>query len=137
MQTVRVVAHTIGPVAPGAQLSQNHWSIYLLNLDGGSMRLNMEGVLGLRNDQGRFTVTRHAYARTNSAVRVFDFEPKASKTVAAFLQVIKAKGRQSRIWEWRGLRCAQYRTTWERARRAEWTMIIGHDPRWQHGTDYE
>lgn len=39
---VRVVTHTMGPVIPGGQLSQNHWSIYLLTPDAGSTRLNME-----------------------------------------------------------------------------------------------
>ncbi len=38
---IRVVAHTMGAVAPGAQLSHNHWPIYLIHSNG-SLRVNME-----------------------------------------------------------------------------------------------
>ncbi|KAJ4538958.1 hypothetical protein HRR78_007883 [Exophiala dermatitidis] len=49
----------MGPVAPGAQLSQNHWSIYLIIKGGGSVRLNMETDPTPGKHEGIFKVTRH------------------------------------------------------------------------------
>lgn len=92
---VRIVAHTLGPVVPGGQLSQNHWSFYLLNPDGGSVRLNMEWVPGSENDKGKFSVTRHAYAQTTSAVHVFDYEVPNGMKVVNFLQVLRDKKRHN------------------------------------------
>jgi hypothetical protein len=91
---VRVVAHTMGPVVPGGQLSQNHWSIYLLSPDGGSVRLNMEWVRDT-GDKGKFIVTRHAYAQTTSAVRVFDYDVASGAKVQSFLRVLGEKKRQN------------------------------------------
>lgn len=92
---VRIVAHTMGPVAPGGQLSQNHWSIYLLSPDGGSVRLNMEWVPGTADDKGKLSVTKHAYAHTTSAVKVFDYEVAKDSKVQAFLQTLRNKKRQN------------------------------------------
>ena len=92
---LRVVAHTMGPVVPGGQLSQNHWSIYLLSPDGGSVRLNMEWIRGAANDKGKFTVTKHAYAKTNSAVRIFDYDVVSGTKVQSFLKIIGDKKRQN------------------------------------------
>jgi len=39
---LRVVVHTMGPV--GSAISDNHWSIYLLIGNGGSVRMNMEQI---------------------------------------------------------------------------------------------
>lgn len=41
---VRVVTHTMGPVIPDGQLSQNHWSIHLLTPDDGSIRRTWSGL---------------------------------------------------------------------------------------------
>lgn len=92
---VRVVAHTMGPVIPGGQLSQNHWSFYLLSADGGSVRLNMEWVRGATDDNGKFTVAKHAYAQTNSAVRYFDYDVASGTKVQSFLKTIREKKRHN------------------------------------------
>ncbi|RMZ80607.1 hypothetical protein DV738_g2543, partial [Chaetothyriales sp. CBS 135597] len=92
---VRVVAHTLGPVIPGGQLSQNHWSIYLLNPDEGSVRLNMEWIEGTVGDKGTFTVKRYSYALTMSAVQSFDYDVKSDIKVHSFLELIGQKRRQN------------------------------------------
>ena len=46
----------------------------------------MEWAPGSENDKGRFSVTRHAYAQTNSAVRIFDSEVARDQKVIRFLQ---------------------------------------------------
>jgi hypothetical protein len=92
VEKVRVVAHTMGPLVPGGQLSKNHWSIYLLVAGGGSVRLNM--ALGASNDDtGKFSVTRHAYTETTSAVRYFDFATVENVTVGDILRLIQARNR--------------------------------------------
>jgi hypothetical protein len=69
----RVVAHTGGPVAPGAQLSQNHWSIYFLLLnDEGSVRFNMSTNIATNTRNGIHETRPHPYTKSNSAVRYFD-----------------------------------------------------------------
>ncbi|KAJ4525248.1 hypothetical protein HRR83_000924 [Exophiala dermatitidis] len=85
----------MGPVVPGGQLSQNHWSIYLLGPDGGSVRLNMELSPSVAGDKGRFTVTKHAYAHTTSAIQVFDYDVAQNTKVQSFLQVLGNKKRQN------------------------------------------
>lgn len=37
----RVVVHTTGPLGLNTLMSDNHWSIYLLLAEGGSLRLNI------------------------------------------------------------------------------------------------
>lgn len=39
VETVRVMVHTVGPIAFGGQLSSNHWSKYLLVQSGCSVHL--------------------------------------------------------------------------------------------------
>ena len=90
VELIRFVAHTEGPVIPGGQLSQNHWSLYLL-VHGGSVRLNMAAQEG--TDVGKFTVTRHAYTQSNSAVRLFDYEPMRQVTVGDVLGLVREKNR--------------------------------------------
>ena len=93
---VRVVAHTMGPVVPGGQLSQNHWSIYLLSPDGGSVRFNMEwSPNNAQENKGKFTITKHAYADSNSAVRFFDYDVRSNVKVQDFLQILGHKKRQN------------------------------------------
>lgn len=92
---VRVVCHTLGPVQSGGQLSQNHWSIYLLTPDNGSVRLNMEWVPGSANDKGTFSITRHLYAMTNSAVKVFDYQVANGMKVSNFFTSLRDKKRQN------------------------------------------
>ena len=105
---VRVVAHTMGPVVPGGQLSQNHWSFYLLSPDGGSVRLNMEWVQGSADEKGKFQVTKHAYAQTNSAVRFFDYDVPNGKKVQSFLKVVGDKKRHQYKMTATGVGCRHW-----------------------------
>ena len=91
---VRVVAHTMGPVAPGAQLNQNHWSIYLVHSKG-SVRINMQLQDASSNStRGLLTVTDLPYASvSHSAVRAWDFEVMANFSVYHALRAIIAYGR--------------------------------------------
>lgn len=93
VEKFRVVAHTMGPVTAGGQLSQNHWSIYLLTQGGGSVRLNMATKPEHQEDKGTFTVTRHAYDLTTSAVCCWDFSAVRHCTVGDVLRLIQRKGR--------------------------------------------
>lgn len=108
VEKVRVVAHTMGPVVPGGQLSQNHWSIYLLAQGGGSVRLNMATNPDRREDKGVFTVTRHAYDLTNSAVRCWDFAAITRFTVGDVLRLIARKGRQRYRMTGNGVGCRHW-----------------------------
>lgn len=92
---VRVVVHTMDAVVQGGQLSQNHWSIYLLTPGGGSVRLNMEWVPGTVGDKGTFTVKRHLYARSNSSVKDFDYDVRPNTKVESFLRIVRDKKRHS------------------------------------------
>ena len=92
VEMVRVVAHTMGAVVHGGQLSQNHWSIYLIVEGGGSVRLNM-AITTPSDDTGKFSVTRHQYTETQSAVRYFDFAAGDSITVGHVLCLIQDKAR--------------------------------------------
>lgn len=93
--TVRVVAHLVSPLVPGGQVSQNHWSIYLVISSGGSVRLNMEWVSGTAGDEGTFTVKRHFYATSKTAIRVFDYDVPPGTKVESFLGIVREKKRHS------------------------------------------
>lgn len=69
VRTIRIVVHTTG--AAGPTISDNHWSIYLLLRDGGSVRLNMRAEPGYVN--GILEWTEHPYILTISAVNHWDF----------------------------------------------------------------
>ncbi|WPB01335.1 uncharacterized protein RHO25_005959 [Cercospora beticola] len=86
----------MGPVVPGGQLSQNHWSIYLILANGaGSVRFSMTADdRNPKNEQGIFNVTQHNYQVTNSCVQFWDFPTRANLTVGAFLRNIGEHGRQ-------------------------------------------
>ncbi|KAJ4621268.1 hypothetical protein HRR85_001478 [Exophiala dermatitidis] len=83
----------MGPVAPGAQLSQNHWSIYLIIKGGGSVRLNMETDPTPGKHEGIFKVTRHQYEMTTSCVRHWDCPATDNITVGRILKLIGEKRR--------------------------------------------
>ena len=91
---VRIVAHSMGPVSEGGQLSQNHWSIYLLLQSGGSYRLNMTTNPAPGQDEGIFETTENADDLTRSCVRYWDFDAVSGLTVAHVLGLIAQKGRQ-------------------------------------------
>lgn len=69
VSAIRVVVHTTG--AAGPTISDNHWSIYLLLRNGGSMRVNMRTDPGYVN--GILEWTELQYTLTNSSVRHWDY----------------------------------------------------------------
>jgi hypothetical protein len=91
--TFRIVAHTMGPVAPGAAFSQNHWSIYLIHTNG-SVRLNMElADPSSTSSRGAFTITSYAYTASNSAVIYWDFQANQNVAVYWVIKLISDSGR--------------------------------------------
>jgi hypothetical protein len=83
----------MGAIAPGAQLSQKHWSIYLVHSNG-SVRSNMEledpAAIG---SQGLLTVTSYGYVSVStSAVRSFVFAATDNLAVYYVLEAIRNKG---------------------------------------------
>ena len=94
--SIRVVAHTMGPVALGAQLSQNHWSIYLVHSNG-SVRINMElKDPAATSSRGLLTVTSYGYVSVStSAVRSWDFATTNNLAVYYVLEAIRNKGRSN------------------------------------------
>jgi hypothetical protein len=84
VSTFRVVVHNIGPVAPGAAVSQNHWTIYLL-IPTGSVQLNMKTNTNASISRGIFEVREHTYEQSNSAVRYFDL-PAAQGALVDYVE---------------------------------------------------
>lgn len=92
---VRVVAHTMGPVAPGAQLSQNHWTMYLV-IQGGSIRLDMTLRNPNSNDEtGVLKVSYFEYDLSRSATAYWDFLAAQNATVEQFTNNIVTNRRQN------------------------------------------
>lgn len=90
---VRVVAHTMGPVSEGAQLSQNHWSIYMVHTNG-SVRLNMQIDPRSVSSRGILTVANYGYATVStSAVKSWDFKATDKLAVYWVIQNILDNGR--------------------------------------------
>lgn len=86
----------MGPVAPGAQLSQNHWSIYLIH-SRGSVRLNMllENP-SAANNRGVLTVANYGYTSVStSAVMSWDFTATVNLSVWHVLDLILNIERQN------------------------------------------
>ena len=99
----------MGPVAPGAQLSQNHWSIYLIVKGGGSVRLNMETNPAPGKVEGIFNVTRHQYELTTSRGRHWDFPTTTNNvTVGKILRLIGDKRRNRYRMTPTGVRCRHW-----------------------------
>ena len=107
VEQVRVVAHTMGPVVQGGQLSQNHWSIYLLTAGGGSVRVNM-AQMRPTDDNGTMSVTRHTYTESNSAVKFFDFPATNGVNVGRVLRLFQQKGRQRYRMTGTGVGCRHW-----------------------------
>lgn len=109
---VRVVAHTMGALTPGGQLSQNHWSIYLL-VPTGSVRLNMT----LRNtntnvDTGALQISNHEYQRSMSATSYWDLGVAQNAAVWHFTNNVLINNRQNyRMAEWGWLPLVDVRIT--------------------------
>ena len=109
VKLIRVVAHTMGPVAPGAQLSQNHWSIFFLDGLGGCVRIHMQ----LADPQskkmdGKLEIKQYNYEVTNSAVKYWDFAVPKSLTIANILNLIKDKGRSRYVMAEGGVGCRHW-----------------------------
>lgn len=109
VRNFRLVAHTMGPVAPGAVLSQNHWSIYLLH-DDGSVRLNM--ILKdprAASTRGKLEVTSYEYTTvSNSAVSHWDFAATNDLAVYWVIQLIIDNRRAEYDMNDRGVGCRHW-----------------------------
>lgn len=92
VSTVRVVVHTMGAMAPGVAMSNNHWSIYLVLHNSLSMRLNMTAEEGYVT--GNLNITEHQYATTQSAIQCFDYVAAPGVTVQHFVGLIYQYRRQ-------------------------------------------
>jgi len=90
---IRIVAHTMGPVISGGQLSQNHWSLYLVHPDG-SVRLNMQTDPTSNSSRGVLAVTNHGYTTvSSSAVKSWEFNVIDNLAVYYVIQLVLDKGR--------------------------------------------
>ena len=95
VNTFRIVAHTMGPVAEGAAFSQNHWSLYLIH-DNGSVRLNMQlADPASTSCKGRFTITSYDYtSASSSAVKYWDFPARRNNlSIYWVIKLVKDYGR--------------------------------------------
>lgn len=89
VDSVRVVVHTLGPAG---NISDNHWSIYLLLADSqGSIRINMRAEPGDSN--GSLSWTKQAYLLTQSAIRHWDFPATQATQVRHIADFIYQQGR--------------------------------------------
>ncbi|PVH91144.1 hypothetical protein DM02DRAFT_474664, partial [Periconia macrospinosa] len=88
----RVVAHTMGPVIQGGQLSQNHWTIYVLTSTTGSIQLNMQ-LVDQASDRGKLVVKEHAYINSNTAVQCWDVPARPNALAGKVYDLILSKGR--------------------------------------------
>jgi hypothetical protein len=89
----RIVAHTMGPVVPGGELSQNHWTIYMLTSTG-SVQLNMQ-LANTDTDRGKLVVKEHAYISSNTAVQFWDIAACPNVRAGRVYDLILTKGRQN------------------------------------------
>jgi hypothetical protein len=92
--SVRVVAHTAGVMGPNSRMSHNHWSIFVLLIDGfSSVRINMGAKPGFIT--GNLEITQHGYVLSNSAIRYWDFPTVEGVTVQHLINLIYQNGRHS------------------------------------------
>ncbi|KAF1992772.1 hypothetical protein P154DRAFT_452038 [Amniculicola lignicola CBS 123094] len=93
----------MGPVIPGGQLSQNHWTIYML-INTGSVQLNMQ-LANTDSDRGKLVVKEHAYTSSNTAVHFWDIPALQDAKASAVYSLILAKGRDKYNMAEGGVRC--------------------------------
>lgn len=87
VMSVRVVVHSMG--AWPNQMSDNHWSIYLLlGNDAGSVHLNMTAE-DEDDVKGTLKLRSLAYSLTNSQIRYWDFEAAGDVSVGSVVKLIK------------------------------------------------
>ena len=91
---VRVTVHSLGPVAEGAQLSDNHWTIELL-VSGGCVRLDMSlyAPNSATDFRGLLKVSSLPYQLSQNHVTYFDFEVIGEKTVGHSTDTLIENGR--------------------------------------------
>jgi len=87
VSNVRVVAHTTGPFSEGTQMSDNHWSMYLLTSGNSSVRVNMAADRGYIT--GQLLVTNHQYILSNSRLQHWDFAVNNGITLGCALRFCK------------------------------------------------
>jgi hypothetical protein len=80
----------MGPVTQGGQLSQNHWTIYMLTATG-SVQLNMQA--DAVSDRGKLVVKEHAYITSNTAVQYWDVPAYPNVSAGDVYSLILTKGR--------------------------------------------
>lgn len=90
--TIRVVAHTLGPIVLNGDLSQNHWTIYMLLSASGSVQINMKTDTRPSMVQGIYEVSRRGYTESQTAVRWWDFSAVVGLTVAHIEHEINTSG---------------------------------------------
>ncbi|KAF1970568.1 hypothetical protein BU23DRAFT_556782 [Bimuria novae-zelandiae CBS 107.79] len=82
----------MGPVMQGGQLSQNHWTIYMLTSATGSVQLNMQ-LADSVSDRGKLVVKEHAYVNSNTAVQFWDIPARPNTLAGTVYNLILSKGR--------------------------------------------
>lgn len=102
---VRVIAHTMGSFVPGGQLSENHWSIFLL-VPNGSVRLNMTLRYPSTNvDIGALGISELEFQHSLSATASWDFGVAQDAAVWHFTNSIVMHGRQNYRMAENGVDC--------------------------------
>ena len=105
VQRFRLVVHTMGPVAPGAQLSQNHWSIFLIT-SWGSVRLHMLPRFPTSEDiTGQLVVAALSYSHSHSAIREWDVAATLPVTVGEVLALLYGNKRDQYMMTANGTGC--------------------------------
>lgn len=89
VETVRIIVHTTGPAGPN--ISDNHWSIFLLLHNGESVRVNMAAEPGYINGELRWS--KHNYQLSTSAIRHWDFQVRKSVRVCDIASLLYRQGR--------------------------------------------
>ncbi|KAI9816123.1 MAG: hypothetical protein M1832_005130 [Thelocarpon impressellum] len=105
VQQYRLVVHTMGPVVPGAQLSQNHWSVFLIT-SWGSVRLHMLVRSSTSADNtGQLNVTAQSYQHSQSAIKEWDIEAALPATVENVLSLLYGNRRDQYLMTENGTGC--------------------------------
>lgn len=106
---VRVTIHSLGPVADGGQLSQNHWTIELL-IPGGCIRLDMTlyDPTSSTDFRGVLKLSLLPYQLSQNHVTYFDYNVVGAKVVGHFTNDIITNGRQKYKMTSTGVGCRHW-----------------------------
>jgi hypothetical protein len=88
---VRLMVHSVG--LDSTNRSWNHWTIYLILQEGGSVRLNMFGDPENGSFIGLFTTRSSEYSSSTSSIANFDYTPCSGLRVGQCIQLIERNGR--------------------------------------------